>query len=120
MPQVFKRNVLAAVPADAEIISQGGKRFAKWTDGGKSIRKPISAKGDKVLMGQSRLYYGKVQLAPGRWKTVTLFTDKTASERALNDRQKQVDRGAAGMSSAKTDRLRLPLPELVKLYVQNL
>ncbi len=65
-------------------------------------------------------WYGKVKVAPRTWQKVKLFTDKLASERRLTELQKQADQRAAGMQTADTDRLALPVRELVKQYVASL
>ena len=69
---------------------------------------------------KSANWYGKVKVAPKTWQKVTLFTDKLASERRLMELQKQADQRAAGMQTADTDRLALPVKELVKQYIQSL
>lgn len=65
---------------------------------------------------KSPIYYGKLKLAPGRWKRVALFSDKTASRRRLADMQRQTDQGSAGVMTAQLERLRRPLAELSKDY----
>src|SRR4051812_17907834 len=70
--------------------------------------------------GKSAHWYGKVKVAPKTWERVKLFTDKLASERRLAELQKDADQREAGMQTADTDRLALPLPELVKQYVTTL
>jgi len=65
-------------------------------------------------------WYGKVKIASKRWQRVKLFTDKVASERRLAKLQQQADQRAAGMQTVETDRLAMPLKELVKQYIQSL
>src|SRR5882672_2402546 len=76
----------------------------------------IKMRGDK----KSPCYYGKVKVAPKTWRREKLFTDKLASKRRLAELQREADRRAAGMHTADTDRLALPLKDLVKQYIQSL
>lgn len=64
-----------------------------------------------------KVYTGKLKLGPGRWKNVPLFSDKTASERRLKELQTAADRRAAGIDTADTDRLALPIDELAEKYI---
>ncbi len=78
----------------------------------------VTRGGKKV---KSAEYYGKLKLAPGRWSSkIKLFVDKSASERRLRDLQQQNDRRAAGVLSVESERLELPLRDLLKLYVTEL
>lgn len=65
-----------------------------------------------------KVYTGKLKLGPGRWKNVPLFSDKTASERRLKELQTAADRRAAGIDTADTDRLALPIADLAEKYIE--
>src|SRR5262245_36531461 len=69
---------------------------------------------------KSANWYGKIKIGPRNWKKVKLFTDRVASDRRLAELQRQADQRAAGMQTADTDRLALPLKDLTKQYVQSL
>jgi integrase/recombinase XerC len=73
--------------------------------------------GKKV---RSAEWYGKIKLAPKHWRNAKLFTDKEASRTELANRQKEADRRAVGLVNADSDRLRLPIAELVKQYTSAL
>ncbi|MGH7213749.1 MAG: hypothetical protein ACREIT_03175 [Tepidisphaeraceae bacterium] len=100
MANLFKRTVVRPVPVGASIEERRGKRFAVWTNGkGRPQRKPVvtTAKGERVCMGELRCWYGKIQLAGGRWRQVKLFTDKQASRARLDQLQTAHEQGAAGV-----------------------
>jgi integrase len=123
MATFFRRNQLEDIHAGAEVRPSGGKRFAHWTDEAERAQKKevVSTRtGDKLLVGRDAVWSGKIKLAKGRWKTVRLFTDKTASERRLAEPQKAADRGAAGCTTAETDRLGLPIAALATQYIESL
>ena len=102
MLQVFKRNILADVPSGATVEAKGGKRFAKWTEGGRSRKAEVvtTRTGEKIITGESSVWYGKLRIGKTphhHWKTVALFSDKTASERELPAHAKTGGPGAAGV-----------------------
>src|SRR4051794_12649767 len=69
----------------------------------------------------TRLWYGKIRLAPGRWSPrIRLSTDKTASERELAKLQARHDRGVAGLHAPDTDRLKLPIATLKDQYLDSM
>ena len=68
---------------------------------------------------KSSNWYGKVKCGD-IWRRVKLFTDKAASASRLADLQRQADQRAAGMITADTDRLALPISELAKQYIASL
>lgn len=130
MIRVFKRNVLADIPAGAVVAGEGEERAARWTDGGRRRTATVvstrlsAAKGggavDRIIVGQEPVYSGKVKLGPKHWRTVRLYSDKVASERELARLQGEADRHDAGCTSADVERLRRPIAELAKDYIANL
>ncbi len=54
---------------------------------------------------------GKVRIAPGKWRTLYLFTDKQASLAELYRRQKDADQRRAGLLTTVTDAAAKPLAE---------
>ena len=54
---------------------------------------------------------GKVRIAPGKWRTLYLFTDKQASLAELFRRQKDADQRRAGLLTTVTDAAAKPLAE---------
>src|SRR5687767_9169133 len=108
MASMFKRNVLAQVPPGARVAEEDGRRCARWTDdGGKAQRRPVvtTRAGDKVVLRESTHWYGKVAAGKGRWRTVRLYTDKTASQRRVAELQRLADRRDAGAVTAEVERL---------------
>src|SRR5689334_21596626 len=71
-------------------------------------------------IGDRDKYWGKIKLGPGKWKKVPLFTDKTASQRRLQELQAEADRRAAGIDTSYTDTLALPIADLQEQYVESL
>src|SRR5271154_105341 len=100
MATLFKRNELLPLPTGAVITEKDGTKLAIWTDvAGKRRKSPLSEKGDKIIVGQSAIWFGKVRVGKRghhHWKTVSLFSDKTASERGLPKLQAIEDQPAAG------------------------
>jgi integrase len=85
------------------------------------VAKPYKAMviraGKKV---RSPIYYGKIKLGPRRWQNVPLFSDKCASERRLTELQREADKRAAGVVTPDLDRLKLPIDDLVRQYIDAL
>jgi hypothetical protein len=89
MIRVFKRNVLADIPAGAVVAGEGEARVARWTEGGRrrsaavvSTRISASKGGgtaERIVVRQEPVYSGKVRLGRNHWRTVRLYTDKLAS-----------------------------------------
>src|SRR5687768_18412651 len=109
--RLFKRNILRDLPASSAVVERDGKRWARVTDGGRQRLQEIVAvrrKGhqavDRMIVGTSRCWYGKVQLGPKAWRTVRLYSDKTASERELQKLQSQADQRAAGIATRSEER----------------
>lgn len=68
---------------------------------------------------KSAKWYGKIQKG-GKWQRVKLFSDKAASVTRLTELQREADQRAAGMITADSDKLALPIRDLAKLYVDSL
>lgn len=121
MQNIFKRNILEPLPDNATIVEKGGKRFVR-----DEARRPVlreitqTRTGDKVIVGQSSKWYGKVKTGPMVWKTVLLYTDKTASERRLKDLQEDADRIDSGVTRPDFDVLRLPIGQLRDRYFESM
>ena len=125
MPAVFKRNFLEDLPAGAAVETKGGKRVAVWTEGGRTRKAEVvtTRKGDKIVTGESSTYYGKLRVGKKphhHWKTVPLFSDKTASERELNRLQCHEDRKAAGVVTVEMSYAAKPLAEHAADYLAAL
>ena len=63
----------------------------------KRNRKIINPRTGKVAVKKSRVHYGKVRHGGGRFETVTLFADRTASQTRLNDLQRAADLQQVGI-----------------------
>lgn len=114
MPNVFNRNILANMPAGASIEAKGGKRTARWNEGGRTRKAGVATTrdGDRIITGESDTWYGKLRIGKRphhQWKTVTLFTDKTASERELAKMQTAEDQRAAGVVTVEMDQAAKPI-----------
>src|SRR5262245_16233401 len=122
MQNVFKRNILAVPPADAVTVHKKGQRFARYNAGGRTFQRELvtTSKGDRVVIGQSRKWYGKVKLGTKTWKTVQLYTDRTASERRLQDLQRDADLCDSGVKRPDLELLRLPIADLRDRYIESL
>jgi integrase len=124
--RLFRRNILRDLPAPCEIIEKDGERLAQFEDGKVRVRPIVTVrrKGrppvDRICVGTTRHWFGKVQLGPKAWRTVRLFTDKTASERELQKLQAQADQRAAGIATPATDKLRQPITTLRDEYLAAL
>lgn len=105
MATVFKRNILKPIPTGAAIIERSGKRIAKFTEGTRTVTRPIvsTRSGDRIVTGQSSVWMGKVKVGPDHRKVVRLYTDKTSSERRLAELQKLADRRASGVRTVEMD-----------------
>jgi len=68
---------------------------------------------------KSANWYGKIK-AGRKWRRVKLFTDKAASVAQLVASQREADKRAAGLITADTDKLALPIRELAKVYLDSL
>lgn len=122
MPQVFKRNVLEPVPTGAEIVAQKDGRVAKWSEAGKARKAPVvaTAKGDRIVTGQSAVWMGKVKVGAKQRQVVRLYSDKTASERKLAELQKEADNRDAGVITPLMDSARRTVREHVEDYYLSL
>lgn len=67
---------------------------------------------------RSRCYYGKVKVAPGRWRRIALFTDKIARERRLRELQADAERRASGVIDTTADHAVRPIGEHVDAYLE--
>ena len=73
----------------------------------------------KLRNGQKTPYWmGKVRQADG-WHTVTLFTDKAASQAELNRLQAIAERKAAGLVTTETDAASTPLADHIAEYLAD-
>jgi integrase len=122
MGNVFKRNVLAAIPANAVIVEKDGKRFAKWTEAGRNVTREVvtTKKGSFIVTGESAVWYGKVKTAPKRWEVKKLYTDKTASVRRLTEMQKDADQWDSGVKVEAVEKLNRPIKLLRDEYLADL
>ena len=68
---------------------------------------------------KSARWYGKVKEG-GKWLRVKLFTDKTASERGLNDRQRAADQRESGVRTPAMEFASLPLSKHVADYLASM
>jgi integrase len=113
MPTLFKRNDLIPLPPKAVVTEKNGTKRAIWTDAtGKRRKSQLSRAGDKIIIGESDRWFGKLRVGKSphhRWKTVLLFTDKTASERELAKLQAREDQRAAGVITAEMEHAGKPL-----------
>ena len=62
---------------------------------------------------------GKVRVAPGKWRTAYLYTDKQASFEELLRRQKEADQRRAGLLNTVTDAATKPLPQHVADFLDD-
>lgn len=69
---------------------------------------------------KSTFWYGKVRVGAKAYRRVKLYQYKPAAARMLAELQAEADQRASGMKTAETDRLALPLTDLVGLYIASL
>ena len=100
MARVFKRKRTVAIPAGAEIVKKGEKRFAKYrTSSGKLRTDPIIK--NKIVV-DALTYTLSFTDADGREVRVpTRCTDKDAAQAILTERLKQIELFKAGVITAK-------------------
>jgi integrase len=83
MASLFKRNRYSDLPADAEVITRGTERIARWiTENGKTREAPLNAAGDKIVLPPAKddPYHVAYDDENGRRRTVRAYRDKESSE----------------------------------------
>jgi integrase len=69
---------------------------------------------------KSSKWYGKLRVGKHEWRNIVLYTDKTASERELMNRQAEMDQRMAGVITPQMEHAPKPLAEHVKDYIEDL
>jgi integrase len=120
MASVFRRTYKRPIPPAAEIVVRKGVRLAKWKDKhGRIHTAPLSQDGKEIVL-QYRRWYFWLTNASGKRVMVKGFTDKEATIRLAQDKQRQVDRIRSGLAEHDEDRAAMPLMDAVAAWVADL
>jgi hypothetical protein len=99
------------IPADAEIITRKGQRFARIKDRkGKIVEAPLNDDGTRIQL-LSKKWYGEYKDADGVEQCVPLSTDKTAAEQRLAELVRKAEFGKAGLIDPFEAHRKRPLAE---------
>ena len=127
MGTVFKKQTTRAVPAGAEVMGKGGKRFARWRVRGKVRTAPLTtgAGGGDRIVAESATYFAKYREAGG--KVVTRPTgcrDRQAAEQLLKKWEREGEQIKSGTLDRKAlDAARqsaVPLEDQLAAYERSL
>ena len=143
--KVFKPTYSAPLPDDAKVQTTQGKKYVNIKDHNKRTVKAFLTKDEKRCLKPQRNYSGRYRDYNGASRTITLCSDKEASQAALNELIKNIELLRAGraipplnevsplvrqcvqdalMDSGQEtagDQLsRKPLKELTRLYIEHL
>jgi hypothetical protein len=110
MAHVRRRPYSKPIPADAEVFTRKGRRFARFSIDGKQFSVPLTKRGDRIRL-LSRKYYGEYSDADGILRSVPLSTDKTAAEQILAELVRRAERGKAGIADRFEEHRKRPLAE---------
>ncbi|OWK44031.1 tyrosine-type recombinase/integrase [Fimbriiglobus ruber] len=127
MGTVFKKQSTRAVPAEAEIVQKGGKRFARWRMRGKIRTAPLTTgvEGGDRIVTESSTYYAKYRDASGEVLVKpTGCRDRQAAEQLLKKWEREVEQIKSGTLDRKAlDVARLaiaPVEEHLAAYERSL
>ena len=110
MAHVFKPTYTKPVPAEAEIVTKKGERFARIKKDGKTVLAPLSEDGTKIVL-ESRIYHVRYKAQDGTWKRAKGYSDKDATQ-ALGVRlERGVARGIENLDDPYEDHNRRSLAE---------
>lgn len=121
---VFKKVTTRALPADAEISVQAGKRIAKWSrKGGKP--KTAAVTPDGRIRVESTTWFVKYRDGAGRLVVApTGCRDKAAARQVLADLERKSQRVRSGLmtkaEAATAEGLNAPIAEHVDAYAEHL
>ena len=128
MGTVYKKSFTKPMPADAELFTRVGQRFARWTDAKGKARKALvtaSKDGQARLQIQARTYTAKYRDGSGIVREVaTGCRDETAARGVLADLERRAELVKAKVISSSEDAVAnsqgAPLADHLDAYVQHL
>lgn len=117
---LFKVSYTKELPADAEIVTKKGTRYArvKGTDGRMTLNK-LSTSGLKMLV-PAKKWTGEYRDANGNIRRKTLFSDKEASKQELARLVKEAELGQAGVIDKFAEHRKRPIVDHLTDFIQNL
>lgn len=100
MGTIFRRTERRPVPASADIVEKGGRRFARWKLRGKTITAPIdaAADGSETVGVKSPTYFAKYRTHAGRVVVrSTGCRDESTARQKLAAWEREVEQVHAGV-----------------------
>ena len=95
---LIKRRRTRPIPDGAEILEQGGRRFARWVARtGQSFQRPLTEGRDRILCESREWYVRLTDPITGRRREWRAFRDKTASKTRELELICQMERKQAGL-----------------------
>lgn len=111
MARIFKQTYTKPLPANADVFTRKGKRYARFKDGrGKTITAPLSQDCTKIIREASK-WYIEYRDADGQTKRVPGFTDKKATEQHASELERQAEQVRSGYRPKEYRQLNRPLRE---------
>lgn len=97
---LFKRKHYRKLPADSEIFSDAGKKFARWVSAkGKAVTAPVNSKQTRAVFETLHWYIRLRDPATGKTFEVKAFRDKQASKILETDLIRKLERGEVGLET---------------------
>ena len=109
------------IPQGAEIITKGGRRFARWTNNrGKTFTRPLNDKGDRIVC-DSRVWYSRLKNpTTGEQVETKAYSDKTASAALDYELLVKIERGVQGLIDPMDEFRKRPIVEHLDAYENHL
>ena len=103
MGTVFKKQTTRPLPADAELFSKSGQRFARWKSGKRTrtAKLTIGRDGSERIVTESPTFLAKYRDGSGLIREVsTGCKDETAARSVLGEFEKRAEKVRSGILSA--------------------
>jgi len=122
MARIFRQTYTKPLPAEAEIFTRRGKKYAHFKDGrGKTVKAPLSEDGNNVIRETDK-WYIEYKDADGTIKKVAGFRDRQATEQYASKLERDAEHVRSGYKPKEHKQLNRPLKEHLeefKQYLQN-
>ena len=114
---LFKRKHYRKLPADSEIFTDGGKKFARWVSAkGKIIVAPVNPKQTRAVFETLHWYIRLKNPATGRAIEVKAYRDKQASKIMETDLIRKLERGEVGLESSLNSTSNISIRDVLEKF----
>jgi len=116
-----KRPHYRPIPQGAEVVARNGRKHARWTTKrGKTLTRPLNAKGDRIVCDSRHWYVRLKHPTTGEWLEWEAYSDKMASQALEMELLTKLERGMAGLTDPMDEHRKRPLAEHLNAYEDHL